>query len=142
MDPFDHPGVAPSCSNTQLPASWRSDEATALEGTFDGASDGPPEPGGVTGAPEPLPEPLPEPEPEPPPEPEPEPLTGPPELGGGTGVPELVGGAGGVEPAELPPVCAKELAAPELAPQAIARLDSAATNAMANERVNAWRMGE
>lgn len=121
MDPFADPGVPASCSNTQLRATPRSDDAVALEGTFDRASDDPPEGGGggVTGAPGGGAE------------------TGPPEGGGVTGVPGLGGLPGVLEPAGLLPVAAKDPAVGEPDPQANARLESAATDAMANGRVNA-----
>lgn len=95
-----------------------------MEGTFDGAPDGPGvgvgvlEPSGV------------------------EELIGPPELGGGIEVPELGGVTGVLEPAELVAVGPKDPELPELDPQANARLDSTVTDAMANARVNARRMGE
>ena len=93
-----------------------------MEGTFDGASDGPGVgvlgPSGV------------------------EELIGPPELGGGIEVPELGGGLGVLELAELVPVGPKDPAVPAPDPQANARLDSTVTDAMANARVNARRMGE
>jgi hypothetical protein len=124
VDPFDDPGVPASCSNAQLLASARSDETAAEEGTFDGALV-PPGLGGATGW-SGLVE-----------------VTGPPELGAGTGTPELGGGVTGVlVPGELLPVAAKGVAAGPDDPQPVARIDSAATDAIANQRATSWRMGE
>lgn len=125
MDPFDDPGVPASCSNAQLLACARSDETAAEEGTFDSALE-PPELGGATGW-SGLVE-----------------VTGPPELGAGTGTPELGGGGvtGVLLPGELLPVAAKGAEAGPDAPQPVARIDSAAIDAIAKLRATSWRMGE
>jgi hypothetical protein len=125
VDPFDDPGVPASCSNAQLLACARSDETAAEEGTFDSALE-PPELGGATGW-SGLVE-----------------VTGPPELGAGTGTPELGGGGvtGVLLPGELLPVAAKGAEAGPDAPQPVAKIDSAAIDAITKLRATSWRMGE